>query len=91
VFRHVASAAGMEHALVDPQAESETLSALDSVFPQHGLRRFLALSREDKAAQLKELRLIVLGIRVFNKSIVRSLTEPYRRSSFGHWSRRAAK
>lgn len=31
------------------QAEAETLAALDSVFPQHGLRRFLSLSREDKA------------------------------------------
>mmetsp|Transcript_1362 Transcript_1362/g.2493 ORF Transcript_1362/g.2493 Transcript_1362/m.2493 type:complete len:470 (-) Transcript_1362:635-2044(-) len=69
VFTFVASGPGMEAALTDPEAEAETLAALDSVFPQHGLRRFLSLSREDKAAQLKELRSIVLGIRIFNRLI----------------------
>mmetsp|Transcript_38483 Transcript_38483/g.53426 ORF Transcript_38483/g.53426 Transcript_38483/m.53426 type:complete len:624 (+) Transcript_38483:25-1896(+) len=69
IFTYVASAPGLEAALQNPEAESETVAALDSVFPQHGLRRFLSLTREDKAAQVRELRSIVLGIRIFNASI----------------------
>mmetsp|Transcript_41250 Transcript_41250/g.69035 ORF Transcript_41250/g.69035 Transcript_41250/m.69035 type:complete len:628 (+) Transcript_41250:212-2095(+) len=69
IFTYVASVSGMESALTDPEAESESLAALDSVFPQHGLRRFLSLSREDKTAQLNELQAIVLGIRIFNRSL----------------------
>mmetsp|Transcript_16357 Transcript_16357/g.39999 ORF Transcript_16357/g.39999 Transcript_16357/m.39999 type:complete len:618 (-) Transcript_16357:1039-2892(-) len=69
VFRYVAVAGGMEIALSDAQVEAETFAALESVFPHHGLRRFFGLSGSEKAAQLKELASIVLGIRIFNRSI----------------------
>mmetsp|Transcript_14406 Transcript_14406/g.17463 ORF Transcript_14406/g.17463 Transcript_14406/m.17463 type:complete len:568 (-) Transcript_14406:619-2322(-) len=69
IYKFVVANAGIESAFAAPEAEAETLAALESVFPQHGLRRFLSLSREDKSAQLKELTSIVMGIRIFNKSI----------------------
>ncbi|KAK3265369.1 hypothetical protein CYMTET_25941 [Cymbomonas tetramitiformis] len=69
IFTYVASCAGIEAAFQSQEVEAETMAALESVFPKHGLRRFLSLGREDKAAQLKELTNIVQGIRVFNHSI----------------------
>ncbi|XP_008066062.1 cilia- and flagella-associated protein 206 [Carlito syrichta] len=45
----------------------ETTAALQSVFPQAELGTFLTLSKKDKERQLKELTMIVTGIRLFNK------------------------
>lgn len=43
------------------------LAALQSVFPQTELGTFLTLSKKDKECQLKELAMIVTGIRLFNR------------------------
>lgn len=43
------------------------LAALQSVFPQTELGTFLTLSKKDKERQLKELTMIVTGIRLFNR------------------------
>lgn len=46
--------------------ERECAAALESVFPRVGLRAFVSLTPNEKAAQLHELAAIVLGIRLFN-------------------------
>lgn len=43
------------------------LAALHSIFPQAELVTFLTLSKKDKERQLKELTMIVTGIRLFNR------------------------
>ncbi|XP_036105340.1 cilia- and flagella-associated protein 206 [Molossus molossus] len=45
----------------------EATAALQSVFPQAELGTFLSLSKKDKELQLKELSMIVTGIRLFNR------------------------
>ncbi|XP_066217424.1 cilia- and flagella-associated protein 206 [Saccopteryx leptura] len=45
----------------------EATAALQSVFPQAELGTFLTLSKKDKERQLKELSMIVTGIRLFNR------------------------
>ncbi|XP_005902951.1 cilia- and flagella-associated protein 206 isoform X2 [Bos indicus] len=45
----------------------EATAALQSVFPQTELGTFLTLSKKDKERQLKELTMIVTGIRLFNR------------------------
>lgn len=45
----------------------EATAALQSVFPQAELSTFLTLSKKDKERQLKELTMIVTGIRLFNR------------------------
>nr|XP_048276520.1 cilia- and flagella-associated protein 206 [Myodes glareolus]XP_048276521.1 cilia- and flagella-associated protein 206 [Myodes glareolus]XP_048276522.1 cilia- and flagella-associated protein 206 [Myodes glareolus] len=45
----------------------EATAALQSVFPQAELGTFLTLSKKDKECQLKELTMIVTGIRLFNR------------------------
>ncbi|XP_028637053.1 cilia- and flagella-associated protein 206 [Grammomys surdaster] len=45
----------------------EATAALQSVFPQAELATFLTLSKKDKEHQLKELTMIVTGIRLFNR------------------------
>ena len=42
-------------------------AALQSVFPQTELGTFMALGKEEKESQLKELTYIVTGIRLFNR------------------------
>lgn len=42
--------------------------ALQSVFPQTELGAFMVLLKKDKEQQLKELTMIVIGIRLFNKA-----------------------
>lgn len=44
-----------------------SLAALQSVFPQAELGTFLSLSKKEKEHQLKELAMIVTGIRLFNR------------------------
>lgn len=45
----------------------EATAALHSIFPQAELVTFLTLSKKDKERQLKELTMIVTGIRLFNR------------------------
>ena len=42
-------------------------AALQSVFPQTELGTFMALNKQDKEIQVKELTNIVTGIRLFNR------------------------
>lgn len=42
-------------------------AALQSIFPQTELGTFMALNKQDKEKQLKELTSIVTGIRLFNR------------------------
>ncbi|XP_072498882.1 cilia- and flagella-associated protein 206 isoform X1 [Notamacropus eugenii] len=51
----------------DIKVVREATAALQSVFPQSELGTFLSLSKKDKERQLKELTMIVAGIRLFNK------------------------
>ncbi|EGW05060.1 UPF0704 protein C6orf165-like [Cricetulus griseus] len=45
----------------------EATAALQSVFPQAEMGTFLTLNKKDKERQLKELTMIVTGIRLFNR------------------------
>ncbi|XP_007104079.2 cilia- and flagella-associated protein 206 isoform X2 [Physeter macrocephalus] len=51
----------------DIKTVREATAALQSVFPQAELGTFLTLSKKDKERQLKELTMIVTGIRLFNR------------------------
>nr|XP_025045554.1 cilia- and flagella-associated protein 206 isoform X2 [Pelodiscus sinensis] len=51
----------------DIKVVREATAALQSVFPQTELGVFLSLNKKDKERQLKELTMIVTGIRLFNK------------------------
>ena len=66
VFRYVCVAAGMEVALTTRMWKRRLCRARMG-FPACGLRRFLGWINENQ--QLKELASIVLGIRIFNRSI----------------------
>nr|BAB62940.1 hypothetical protein [Macaca fascicularis] len=51
----------------DIKTVREVTAALQSIFPQAELGTFLTLSKKDKERQLKELTMIVTGIRLFNR------------------------
>ncbi|XP_014316875.1 cilia- and flagella-associated protein 206 [Myotis lucifugus] len=51
----------------DLKTVREATAALQSVFPQAELGTFLSLSKKEKEHQLKELSMIVTGIRLFNR------------------------
>ncbi|XP_039075384.1 cilia- and flagella-associated protein 206 isoform X2 [Hyaena hyaena] len=51
----------------DIKVVREATAALQSIFPQAELGTFLTLSKKDKERQLKELTMIVTGIRLFNR------------------------
>jgi len=51
----------------DRLVEREVAAALESVFPRVGLKAFLALTADERSAQLLELGRITLGIRLYNK------------------------
>jgi len=48
--------------------EKEVAAAMETVFPEIGLRSFMPLSPTSKSSQLEELSNIVMGIRLFNKA-----------------------
>ncbi|KAI9517152.1 hypothetical protein NQZ68_008408 [Dissostichus eleginoides] len=52
----------------DDTALKEATAALQSVFPQTELGAFMVLLKRDKEQQLRELTMIVTGIRLFNKA-----------------------
>lgn len=43
------------------------IAALQSVFPQTEMIIFISLSKKDKEQQLKDLAMLVTGIRLYNK------------------------
>ncbi|XP_021247411.1 cilia- and flagella-associated protein 206 [Numida meleagris] len=51
----------------DIEVVREVTAALQSVFPQAALVTFLPLSKKDKEQQLKNLTMLVTGIRLYNK------------------------
>ncbi|XP_036174257.1 cilia- and flagella-associated protein 206 [Myotis myotis] len=51
----------------DLKVVREATAALQSIFPQAELGTFLSLSKKEKEHQLKELSMIVTGIRLFNR------------------------
>ncbi|XP_044025589.1 cilia- and flagella-associated protein 206 [Siniperca chuatsi] len=52
----------------DVNTRQEATAALQSVFPQTELGAFMVLLKRDKEQQLKELTMIVTGIRLFNNA-----------------------
>jgi hypothetical protein len=48
--------------------QKEVAAAMESVFPRVGLRQFVSAAPAEKRAQMEELGLLVLGIRLFNWS-----------------------
>ncbi|NWX54198.1 CF206 protein, partial [Promerops cafer] len=51
----------------DIVAVREVTAALQSVFPQTEMITFISLSKKDKEQQLKDLAMLVTGIRLYNK------------------------
>ncbi|NXI82790.1 CF206 protein, partial [Rhipidura dahli] len=51
----------------DIEAVREVTAALQSVFPQTEMSTFISLSKKDKEQQLKDLAMLVTGIRLYNK------------------------
>ncbi|NXC38864.1 CF206 protein, partial [Penelope pileata] len=51
----------------DIEVVREVAAALQSIFPQTALATFLSLSKKDKEQQLKNLTMLVTGIRLYNK------------------------
>ncbi|KAM7061059.1 cilia- and flagella-associated protein 206 isoform 1-T1 [Acridotheres tristis] len=51
----------------DIEAVREVTAALQSVFPQTEMITFISLSKKDKEQQLKDLAMLVSGIRLYNK------------------------
>ncbi|NWW66708.1 CF206 protein, partial [Ifrita kowaldi] len=50
----------------DIEAVREVTAALQSVFPQTEMITFISLSKKDKEQQLKDLAMVVTGIRLYN-------------------------
>ncbi|XP_066277480.1 cilia- and flagella-associated protein 206-like [Branchiostoma lanceolatum] len=70
LYRKIVSAVLLRSGLGSPTdiaVVREATAALQSVFPQTELGTFMSLVKRDKERQLKELTLIVTGIRLFNK------------------------
>ncbi|OXB59474.1 hypothetical protein ASZ78_005317 [Callipepla squamata] len=51
----------------DVEVVREVTAALQSIFPQTALVTFLSLSKKDKEQQIKNLTMLVTGIRLYNK------------------------
>ncbi|KAM3675318.1 cilia- and flagella-associated protein 206 [Ammospiza maritima maritima] len=51
----------------DIEAVREVTAALQSIFPQTEIITFISLSKKDKEQQLKDLAMLVTGIRLYNK------------------------
>ncbi|XP_072306069.1 cilia- and flagella-associated protein 206 [Eucyclogobius newberryi] len=61
----------------DSDVLNQTTAALQSVFPQTELGSFMALLKIDKEQQLKDLSMLVTGIRLFNRaSMTKDKVEP---------------
>ncbi|NXU87747.1 CF206 protein, partial [Xiphorhynchus elegans] len=51
----------------DTEAVREVTAALQSIFPQTEVTTFISLNKKDKEEQLKNLAMLVTGIRLYNK------------------------
>ncbi|NXU44327.1 CF206 protein, partial [Drymodes brunneopygia] len=51
----------------DIEAVREVTAALQSVFPQTEMSTFMSLNKKDKEQQVKDLAMLVTGIRLYNK------------------------
>ncbi|NWS13567.1 CF206 protein, partial [Pachyramphus minor] len=70
VYQNIVSYALLSSGLgssTDIEAIRETTAALQSVFPQTEMTAFISLSKKDKEQQLKDLAMLVTGIRLYNK------------------------
>ncbi|NWQ79525.1 CF206 protein, partial [Columbina picui] len=70
VYRKVVSYVLLSSGLGPPtdiQVVREVTAALQSVFPQTEMNTFISLSKKNKEQQLKNLAMLVTGIRLYNK------------------------
>ncbi|NWR33782.1 CF206 protein, partial [Tachuris rubrigastra] len=70
VYQNIVSYALLSSGLGSPtdiEAVREVTAALQSVFPQTEVTAFISLSKKDKEKQLKDLAMLVTGIRLYNK------------------------
>ncbi|XP_017933856.2 cilia- and flagella-associated protein 206 isoform X1 [Manacus vitellinus] len=70
VYQSIVSYALLSSGLGSPtdiEAVREVTAALQSVFPQTEMTAFISLSKKEKEQQLKNLAMLVTGIRLYNK------------------------
>ncbi|KAK2527730.1 hypothetical protein Q9966_010179 [Columba livia] len=70
VYRKIVSYVLLSSGLGPPtdiQVVREVTAALQSVFPQTEMNTFISLSKKNKEQQLKNLAMLVTGIRLYNK------------------------
>ncbi|XP_051633899.1 cilia- and flagella-associated protein 206 isoform X1 [Manacus candei] len=70
VYQNIVSYALLSSGLGSPtdiEAVREVTAALQSVFPQTEMTAFISLNKKDKEQQLKNLAMLVTGIRLYNK------------------------
>ncbi|XP_032537839.1 cilia- and flagella-associated protein 206 isoform X1 [Chiroxiphia lanceolata] len=70
VYQNIVSYALLSSGLGSPtdiEAVREVTAALQSVFPQTEMTAFISLNKKDKERQLKNLAMLVTGIRLYNK------------------------
>ncbi|NXM30542.1 CF206 protein, partial [Oxyruncus cristatus] len=70
VYQNIVSYALLSSGLGSPtdiEAVREVTAALQSVFPQTEMTAFISLSKKDKEQELKDLAMLVTGIRLYNK------------------------
>ncbi|NXN78918.1 CF206 protein, partial [Bombycilla garrulus] len=70
VYQKIVTYALLRSGLGSPtniEAVREVTAALQSVFPRTEMTTFISLSKKDKEQQLKDLAMLVTGIRLYNK------------------------
>ncbi|XP_027551512.1 cilia- and flagella-associated protein 206 isoform X2 [Neopelma chrysocephalum] len=70
VYQNIVTYALLSSGLGSPtdiEAIREVTAALQSVFPQTEMTAFISLNKKDKEQQLKNLAMLVMGIRLYNK------------------------
>ncbi|NXF75451.1 CF206 protein, partial [Sclerurus mexicanus] len=70
VYQNIVSYVLLSSGLASPtdtEAVREVTAALQSVFPQTEVTTFISLNKKDKEEQLKNLAMLVTGIRLYNK------------------------
>ncbi|NWU78319.1 CF206 protein, partial [Onychorhynchus coronatus] len=70
VYQNIVSYALLSSGLGSPtdiEAVREVTAALQSIFPQTEMTAFISLNKKDKEQQLKDLAMLVTGIRLYNR------------------------
>lgn len=67
IIHYILLRSGMGSA-TDTNTLHETTAALESVFPHSELGSFMALVKRDKEQQLRDLKMLVTGVRLFNRA-----------------------